>query len=101
MSSAGGSEPAAVVEELIWQDEFDFLNEQHSQHLVTGWRGGNHQFQYYRNDRKNSYVRDGILYIFPTLTADEYGEGFLYNGELNLWDGDCQEDMNIDGGCIM
>ncbi|XP_069695969.1 beta-1,3-glucan-binding protein-like [Periplaneta americana] len=40
----------------------------------------------YRNDRRNSYVRDGILYVRPTLTADEYGESFLYNGSLSYPD---------------
>ena len=30
----------------------------------------------------NSYVRDGILYIKPTLTADTYDEDFLYH-EIN------------------
>lgn len=86
---------------LVWQDEFDFLDESKWQHFVTGWRGGNWEFQYYRNNRKNSFVRDGLLYINPSLTADEYGEDFIYSGEINLWDEGCTDEMNIDGGCIM
>jgi hypothetical protein len=31
-----------------------------------------------------SYVRDGVLYIKPTLTADRFSEDFLYNGELDF-----------------
>ena len=32
----------------------------------------------------HSYVRDGILYIKPTLTVDRFGEDLLYNGVLDL-----------------
>ena len=87
-------------EQIIFSEEFDILDEDIWQHFVTGWRA-NHEFQYYRNDRKNSYIQDGMLVIKPSLTADEYGEDFLYNGELNLWEEGCTEDMNIDGGCYM
>ena len=31
-----------------------------------------------------SYVKNGILYIKPTLTADRFGEQFLFNGTLDL-----------------
>ena len=42
-----------AAEQLVWQDEFDTLDENKWRHLVTAWRGGNREFQYYRNDRKN------------------------------------------------
>ena len=29
-------------------------------------------------------MKDGYLHIKPTLTADEFGEDFLYNETLNL-----------------
>ncbi len=32
----------------------------------------------------DSYVQNGILHIVPTLTADQYGNSFLYNGTLDL-----------------
>jgi len=86
---------------LIFNEEFDALDESRWTHWVSGWRGGNWEFQYYRNDRRNTYVRDGVLYIKPSLTADEYGEDFLYNGELNLWDQGCQDWWNIDNGCYI
>lgn len=35
------------------------------------------------NALSRSYVRDGILYVKPTLTADEYGEDFLNHGKLS------------------
>jgi hypothetical protein len=87
--------------ELIFDEEFNELDESKWTHFVSGWRGGNWEFQYYRNDRKNSYIKDGVLYMKPSLTADEYGEDFLYDGSLNLWDEGCQDSMNIDGGCMI
>jgi len=86
---------------LIFDEEFNDLDESKWTHFVSGWRGGNWEFQYYRNNRKNSYVKDGVLYLKPSLTADEYGEDFLNSGSLNLWDEGCQDSMNIDGGCMI
>lgn len=45
-----------------------------------------------------SYVRDGVLHIRPTLTADRFGEDFLYNGTLDLRPEGCNIDYN--GGCV-
>jgi hypothetical protein len=45
-----------------------------------------------------SYVRNGVLYIKPTLTADRFGEDFLYNGTLDMWKEGCN--VNYNGGCI-
>jgi len=38
---------------LIWQEEFDFLDYSRWKHLITGWRGGNNEFQYYDNLPEN------------------------------------------------
>nr|CAH0106512.1 unnamed protein product [Daphnia galeata] len=84
---------------IVWQDEFEFLDTNKWKHLITAWRGGNSEFQYYDNLPENSYVRDGILYIKPTLTADRFGEDFLYNGVLDLNQEGCN--VNIDGGCYV
>lgn len=44
------------------------------------------EFQYYTNNRSNSYTRNSILYIKPTLTADFIGEQNLLNGyTLDIW----------------
>lgn len=43
------------AESLLWHDEFDTLNLSVWNHLVTAWRGGNKEFEYYRNNRKNRY----------------------------------------------
>lgn len=38
---------------LIWEDNFDTLDPSKWGHLITAWRGGNDEFQYYRDDRRN------------------------------------------------
>jgi hypothetical protein len=47
----------------------------------------NWEFEMYLNNRSNSFVRDGNLFIRPTLTADKYGERFLSSGTLRLYGG--------------
>jgi hypothetical protein len=44
------------AERLVWQDEFDNLDQGKWSHLVTAWGGGNQEFQYYRNSRTNRQV---------------------------------------------
>ena len=41
---------------LIWQEEFNTLDTGRWKHLITGWRGGNNEFQYYDNFPENRYV---------------------------------------------
>jgi beta-glucanase (GH16 family) len=84
---------------IVWQDEFDAFNKGSWKHLITGWRGGNNEFQYYTDRAENSYVRGGILYIKPTLTADRFSEDFLYNGVLDLNQEGCN--IDIDNGCVI
>ncbi|PSN30366.1 Beta-1 [Blattella germanica] len=48
-------------ETLIWQDEFDTLDLNQWSHLVTAWGGGNSEFQYYRNDRRNRAAGNDIV----------------------------------------
>lgn len=55
--------------------------------------GGNWEFQYYTNNRSNSFVEDGILYIKPTLTSDFLGEDALKEGgRIALYSGSPSED---------
>lgn len=44
------------AETLVWQDEFDNFDLGKWSHLVTAWGGGNQEFQYYRNDRRNRCI---------------------------------------------
>jgi hypothetical protein len=45
------------AETLVWQDEFDSFDLGQWSHLVTAWAGGNQEFEYYRNDRRNRYLK--------------------------------------------
>ncbi|CAM9592098.1 unnamed protein product [Chrysoparadoxa australica] len=65
---------AQPEEELIFYDDFSELNLNVWQHEITLGGGGNWEFQYYTNNRTNSYVEDGVLYIKPTLLSDYIGE---------------------------
>ncbi|CAG0884835.1 unnamed protein product [Cyprideis torosa] len=74
--------------ELIFEDDFDFLDLYTWQHEKTASGGGNWEFQIYQNNRTNSFVDDeGFLHIVPTLTEDQYGEGFCNNGRIDLHGG--------------
>jgi hypothetical protein len=93
---------------LVWQDEFDFLDMNKWQHEVTATGGGNSEFQLYSSEPTNSYVRDGKLFIKPTLlantrnpqTGQPYGQDFMQFGTLNVWDnyGICTNEDN--NGCF-
>lgn len=73
---------------LIFSDEFDTLNHDTWKHDKTMSGGGNWEFQLYHNNRSNSYVKDGVFHIKPTLTADNIGEGNMRNGfRMDMWGG--------------
>jgi len=55
-------------------------------------------FEIYSPEQQNSYVKNGKLYICPTLTIDRFGEDRFNHGTLNareLW-GDCDPDWGGD-----
>jgi hypothetical protein len=70
---------------LIFEDNFDSFNLNCWEHELTMGGGGNWEFQYYTNNRTNSYTKGGNLYIKPTLTEDKYGPGFVTSGTIDLW----------------
>eukprot|EP00794_Sanderia_malayensis_P012291 gene12291-13556_t len=74
---------------LIFEDNFDSLDFDTWQHAVSMMSLGHNEFQVYVNNRSNSFVRDGALYLKPTLTSDTYGEDFLKSGTLDLWGERC------------
>jgi len=73
--------------DLIFSDEFNKLDMKKWSHEVTLSGGGNWEFQVYSNNRQNSFVRDGILHIHPSLTNDFYGENFVETQTLSLLGG--------------
>ena len=71
---------------MIFSDDFDYFDIATWKHEITLGEGGNWEFQYYDNNRSNSYVKDGVLYIEPSFLIDDIGEGRLRGGyNLDLW----------------
>ena len=88
--------------QLVLEENFDTFNLSLWQHQLTLGGGGNFEFQYYTNNRSNSYVEDGILYLKPTLTSDQIGEEGIRSGTLNIW-GNTPADLctgNAFYGCL-
>jgi len=69
-------------EELIWSDDFDTIDESKWNFLVSSYPDGD--LSYFRQNVSNQYISDGILNLDHTFTAFDYGEEFLYTGELDL-----------------
>jgi len=73
--------------DIIWQDEFEYFDNSKWKNEININGGYNNEFQIYGNYDANKYVRDGILYIVPTLSLDTVFNGNyeqMYNGYLNL-----------------
>lgn len=73
--------------DLIFEEVFEELDFETWQHENTVSGGGSWEFQWYNNNRTNSYVEDGTLHIVPSLLSDETGEGFLTSGLLSVHGG--------------
>jgi beta-glucanase (GH16 family) len=76
-----------AAEKLIFEDNFDTLNFDNWQHEITMSGGGNWEFEYYTNNRTNSFAKDGLLHLQPTFTQETIGETALRSGGLSLWGG--------------
>ncbi|KAK7505729.1 hypothetical protein BaRGS_00003000 [Batillaria attramentaria] len=44
----------------------------------------NDEFEMYTPEPANSHVKNGALYICPTLTVDKFGDNFLNSGHLDI-----------------
>jgi hypothetical protein len=64
----------AEAEVLVFEDTFEELDMEIWAHDITMAGGGNWEFQYYTNNRSNSFVEEGVLYLQPTLTEETIGE---------------------------
>lgn len=76
---------ASAAENLIFNDDFNTFNLKTWEHELTLAGGGNWEFEWYVNNRSNSYVKDGVLYIKPTMTEDYIGTQALNSGSINIW----------------
>ncbi|KAK7485798.1 hypothetical protein BaRGS_00022979 [Batillaria attramentaria] len=71
---------------LVWHEPFDGPNIDMTKwkHEVSAFGGGNWEFQTYTPDPENSYIKNGVLYIRPTLLADKFGDSFMNSGDAPL-----------------
>lgn len=76
-------------DEIIFEDNFDELSNTTWRHENSLAGGGNWEFQWYSPDPRNSFVKDGILHLKPTLTADLFGEDFLTNDVATIPSSQC------------
>ncbi|KAI0357220.1 concanavalin A-like lectin/glucanase [Trametes cingulata] len=66
---------------LVMEDNFDtFDTENIWQHEVSMSGFGNAEFEMTTDSANNSFVRDGHLYLVPTLTSDVIGYNNIFNG---------------------
>ncbi|KAG0238667.1 hypothetical protein BGW41_008042 [Actinomortierella wolfii] len=80
---------ASSADCLIFHDEFDKLDNSVWKHDITMSGGGNYEFQLYHNNRTNTFVKNGIFYIKPTLTDERIGkQGLMNGGVLDMWGAD-------------
>ena len=48
---------------LVFEDDFKSLDFETWEHELTMGGGGNWEFEMYVNNRRNSFVKDGVLHI--------------------------------------
>lgn len=89
--------PGFCAGDLIFEDNFNTLDLNRWKHEVTLSGMGNGEFQWYVNDRTNSYVTNGVYHIRPTYTSDVFGEGFLSSGRVIIPPSECT--ISWDSGC--
>eukprot|EP01098_Paradermamoeba_levis_P008399 TRINITY_DN3483_c0_g1_i2.p1 TRINITY_DN3483_c0_g1~~TRINITY_DN3483_c0_g1_i2.p1 ORF type:complete len:390 (+),score=103.59 TRINITY_DN3483_c0_g1_i2:83-1252(+) len=71
---------------ILFCDDFDSFDLSVWKHDITLAGGGNWEFQYYSNNRSNSYVRNSTLFMKPTLTSDKIGDANVLNGyTMDMW----------------
>uniref|UniRef100_A0A1Q3FIF0 Putative beta-13-glucan-binding protein-like isoform x3 n=1 Tax=Culex tarsalis TaxID=7177 RepID=A0A1Q3FIF0_CULTA len=99
-TASGSKAPKGRIckNQLIFEDHFHQLDRSVWRHENSLAGGGNWEFQWYSGSDRNSYTKDGKLFIKPTLTADEFGEDFLTSGTINLNQGSPNDRCTDDPG---
>lgn len=91
-TASGTHAPGEICSgQLIFEDNFDTLDQAKWRHENTLSGGGNWEFQWYVNDRSNSYVTGGNFHIRPTFTSDMFGESFLRLGRVVIPEDQCTD----------
>lgn len=82
-TASGTHAPGTICSgQLLFEDNFDSLDQAKWKHEVSLFGGYNNEFQWYVNDRSNSFIHEGNLHLKPTFTADIFGEEFLRSGRV-------------------
>lgn len=79
----------SFAQQIVFEDNFDgngAIDESKWKFDQTLSGGHDWQFQWFVKDQENTFKRDGILHIKPTLTADRFGERELYKKQVKLGD---------------
>jgi beta-glucanase (GH16 family) len=84
--------------EIVFQENFDSLDNATWRHENTLRGGGTWEFQWYVPDPENSFVKDGILHIKPTFTDDKMGKDFVTTKEAKIPPKLCTD--HEDHGCM-
>lgn len=83
---------------LIFDEPFDTFDFKTWRHWNTAAATGNNEFQYYANNRSNSFVKEGRLHLKATLTNNTFDDQFLSSGTLDLWAANkCTSNRNNQG----
>lgn len=89
-TASGSKAPGGFCKgQLIFEDNFDWLDQSKWHHEVTLAGGANWEFQWYLNNRDNSFTKNGNLHIKPRLTSDYFGEAFLSSGRIEIPSNEC------------
>ena len=88
---------------LALSDDFIDFNMSLWKHQITLRGGGGSEFEYYTNNRSNSFVKGGWLHIQPTKLAEMIGEQDVRSGfTFDIW-GSSPADLctsNEASGCL-
>lgn len=89
----------AFAQQIIFEDSFDGeIDESKWKFEETLSGGGDWQFQWFVKDPENAFVRDGVLHLKPTLTADKIGgDQELFKKKAEIDAAVCTSFMNY--GC--
>ena len=59
---------------LIFQEDFNTLDRSRWMHLITAWRGGNNEFQYYTNRTENRLI---AIYFIQLKFIENYQQKII------------------------
>ncbi|XP_034951400.1 beta-1,3-glucan-binding protein 1-like [Chelonus insularis] len=70
--------------ELIFEDNFQTLNDSIWRHVERFPRIPDYAFVTYRDNERNIKIKSNKLHLIPTLVENEYGKDFIRYGNLTL-----------------